>query len=267
MQEANPASSQPASRPSSTPSFTPQHQPHRPHHRSSVIGIGNREEKGKRKKSSPCHNSQKSELTVTLTAHIPELSYLNNHILIREIFLLQVMHSASLWLAAVSLLGAFSAVGGFVLSSSPRPSSSTTALKDISEWRDQWYTYPGTGDDRTLGKESSGTPREICLLPFPFDEVLLQGEQKQLRLYEERFLKLFEHATEKNCGVVGMGLCAEAGIIQSVPLCEIEAFNKMDGFGIFMTIRVVSRAKILEVVSSPQVIFGFLDASLMLLFG
>ena len=180
------------------------------------------------------------------------------------------MHSASLWLAAVSLLGAFSAVGGFVLSS-PRPSrsimgcssSSTTALKDISEWRDQWYTYPGTGDDRTLGKESSGTPREICLLPFPFDEVLLQGEQKQLRLYEERFLKLFEHASKKNCGVVGMGLCAEAGIIQSVPLCEIEAFNKMDGFGIFMTIRVVSRAKILEVVSSPQVIFGFLFASLV----
>ena len=63
-------SSQPASRPSSTPSFTTQHQPHRPHHREK------KRKKGKRK-----------TVRIKLRAHIPELSYLNNHILIRAIFL------------------------------------------------------------------------------------------------------------------------------------------------------------------------------------
>ena len=41
-----------------------------------------------------------------------------------------------------------------------------------------------------------------------------------------------------------MGLLAETGIIQTVPLCEIEAFNRLEGFGIFVTIRVVGRAQL-----------------------
>ena len=117
-------------------------------------------------------------------------------------------------------------------------------LYGISEWRDLVFDFPGTGDDRRLGKESTGPPKEICILPFPFDEVLLQGETKQLRLYEERFLKLFDYCMENHEGVVAMGLLAETGIIQTVPLCEIEAFNRLEGFGIFVTIRVVGRAQL-----------------------
>ena len=30
--------------------------------------------------------------------------------------------------------------------------------------------------------------REVCILPFPLDEVLLQGETKELCLYEERYV-------------------------------------------------------------------------------
>ena len=46
-----------------------------------------------------------------------------------------------------------------------------------------------------------------------------------------------------------MGLLAQAGIIQKVPLCEIEAYNRMDStFGIFVTIRVVGRAQLLQFV-------------------
>jgi Lon protease-like protein len=122
-----------------------------------------------------------------------------------------------------------------------------SCLHGISEWRDLVFDYPGTGDDRRLGTESTGPPKEICILPFPFEDVLLQGETKQLRLYEERFLKLFDYCMEHHEGVVAMGLLAETGIIQTVPLCEIEAFNRLEGFGIFVTIRVVGRAQLDEI--------------------
>jgi len=69
------------------------------------------------------------------------------------------------------------------LQNSERASSS---LHDIAEWRDLVFNFPGTGDDRRLGMEEGAPPKEICILPFPFPEVLLQGETKQLRLYEER---------------------------------------------------------------------------------
>ena len=62
-----------------------------------------------------------------------------------------------------------------------------------------------------------------------------------------RFIKLFEDCMANHCGIVGMGLLADSGIIQTIPLCEIEAYNRMgEGFGIFVTIRVVGRAKLLE---------------------
>lgn len=124
---------------------------------------------------------------------------------------------------------------------------SNTALYDISEWRDLTFDFPGTGADRRLGTEQGAPPKEVCILPFPYTEVLLQGETKQLRLYEDRFIKLFEDAMKNHCGVVAMGLLADSGIIQTVPLCEIEAFNRMEGFGIFVTIRVVSRAQLIEI--------------------
>jgi len=129
----------------------------------------------------------------------------------------------------------------------PRSTASSSALFGIAEWRDTFFDFPGTGDDRRLGTESGGPPKAVNLLPFPYQQVLLQGETKQLRLYEERFVKLFENSMEQHSGVVAMGLLADSGIIQTVPLCELEAFNRIEGFGIFVTIRVVGRAQVLEI--------------------
>lgn len=122
--------------------------------------------------------------------------------------------------------------------------ATTTVLRGISEWRDTIFDIPGEG--RSIGVDNGGIPRQVCVLPFPYDDILLQGETKQLRLYEERFIKLFDYVMDEHNGVVGMGLIAETGIIQTVPLCEVEAYNRMEGFGIFVTIRVVGRAALLE---------------------
>jgi len=118
------------------------------------------------------------------------------------------------------------------------------------------FDYPGTGDDRRLGMEESGPPKSICLLPFPYNEVLLQGETKQLRLYEQRFVDLFEDVMDNHGGVLAMGLLASSGIIQTVPLAEVEAFNRMEGFGIFVTIRVVGRAKLVDLTQQEPYIKG-----------
>jgi hypothetical protein len=58
-----------------------------------------------------------------------------------------------------------------------------------------------------------------------------------------------------HCGIVGMGLLAESGIIQTMPLCEIEAYNRMgEKFGIFVTLRVVGRAKLVDLVQNKPYI-------------
>jgi hypothetical protein len=128
-----------------------------------------------------------------------------------------------------------------------RQRSTSSRVFGISEWRDTFFDLPGTNDDRGLGTESGAAPKEICILPFPFDEVILQGETKQLRLYEERFIDLFDYSMKHHSGMVSMGLLAESGIIQTVPLCEIEAYTRMEGFGIFVTIRAVGRAQLVEI--------------------
>ena len=114
----------------------------------------------------------------------------------------------------------------------------------IDGWRDQVFDFPGTGDDRRLGIEDGGAPKEVCILPFPYDEILLQGETKQLRLYEDRFIKLFDDATTNHNGVVAMGLLANTGIIQNCPLAEIEAYNRMEGFGTYQQTRKEPKTKI-----------------------
>lgn len=126
-----------------------------------------------------------------------------------------------------------------------RPPQKSSRLCGITEWRDHFFDLPGSS--RSLIGSEDVLPKQVCILPFDFREVLLQGETKQLRLYEERFIKLFDDCTNNHDGVVGMGLLADSGIIQTVPLCEIEAYNRMEGFGIFVTIRVVGRAKLLEI--------------------
>lgn len=102
-------------------------------------------------------------------------------------------------------------------------------------------------------------PAVVPILPFPFNDILLQGQRKQLNLYEKRFHDLFEDAVENHCGVVGMGLLAGNGMITTLPLCEVESFTRFgtdknwvdraDGMGngsIFVTIRAVGRVKIAE---------------------
>lgn len=107
---------------------------------------------------------------------------------------------------------------------------------------------------KTLEREGyqEGCMREICVLPFPLGDALIQGETKELCLYEERFHKLFQKSTIDHGGVVAMGLLAPpGGILQSMPLCEVESYQTMDGdtgfgtsFSILATIRVVGRASL-----------------------
>ena len=61
---------------------------------------------------------------------------------------------------------------------------------------------------------------------------------------------------EKHNGVVAMGLIADSGIIQTVPLCEVEAYNRMEGFGIFVTLRVVGRGSLLDLIKQEPYIKG-----------
>jgi hypothetical protein len=125
----------------------------------------------------------------------------------------------------------------------------------IAEWRDLDYDGPPLDPGTLLdGTASTSLPKAIAVLPFPFDEVLLQGQTKQLRLYEDRFLQLFDDAVDH--GVVGMGLCMGSGMLRTIPLCEMEAYNRMDGFGVFVTIRVVGRAQLLNVTQQDPYIEG-----------
>jgi len=134
-----------------------------------------------------------------------------------------------------------------------------TKLHDLSEWRDQFFEVPTEVDQLLLtddNRVNDDEPiREVCVLPFPLDDVLLQGETKELCLYEERFHQLFERSTNYHNSVVAMGLLAPpAGILQNMPLCEIENYRLMQGktdfgtdFSILCTIRVVGRASLLYI--------------------
>jgi hypothetical protein len=115
----------------------------------------------------------------------------------------------------------------------------------LANWRDTFYDIPGASASNT----ASAPPKSICILPFPYHDCLLQGETKQLRLFEDKYIQLFHEAINDHCGVVAMGLLAQAGIIQTVCLCEIEDYNTklQKEFGIFCTIRVVSRANLLAI--------------------
>lgn len=137
----------------------------------------------------------------------------------------------------------------------------STKLFDITEWRDQFFEVPAEVDQLLANQEGeessliSEPVREICILPFPLDDVLLQGETKELCLYEERFHKLFEKSTKCHNAIVAMGLMAPPkGILQCMPLCEIENYQVMQGktefgtdFSILCTIRAVGRASLLYV--------------------
>ena len=142
-------------------------------------------------------------------------------------------------------------------------------LFGIAEWRDTVRNpSPGIPQRPIVSATTSSAakvsnkdgsyalPREICVLPFSYEECLVQGQTKEIRLYEDRFLKLFDYCTTHHSGVVAMGLLADTGIIQTVPLCEIETFSRIEGFGIFATLRVVGRASLLELTQQEPYIRG-----------
>ena len=137
-------------------------------------------------------------------------------------------------------------------------------LYGIQEWRDQAYSEHYSLDIFNQQQSSSDTPpaipSTIPVLPFPFTDILLQGQRTQLNLYEKRFHDLFSDAMDNHHGVIGMGLLlGGSGMITTMPLCEVESFtrfgaqddwvdtgNGMGNGSIFVTIRAVGRVKIVE---------------------
>eukprot|EP00986_Skeletonema_menzelii_P012252 scaffold6677_cov155-Skeletonema_menzelii.AAC.21 len=142
---------------------------------------------------------------------------------------------------------------------------SSSSLYGIQEWRDQAYSEHFSLD--IFNQQQAGTdntppaiPSTIPVLPFPFTDILLQGQRTQLNLYEQRFHQLFSDAMDNHHGVIGMGLLlGGSGMITTMPLCEVESFtrfgatddwvdtgNGMGNGSIFVTIRAVGRVKIVE---------------------
>lgn len=137
----------------------------------------------------------------------------------------------------------------------------STKLYGMSEWRDILFNSnlpSGRPELREgISAEVGQLPREVTVLPFPCDEVLLQGETKELHLYEERFIKLFDKCINEHSGVFAMGLISDSGIIQTVPLCEVETYNNMgDKLGIFVSARVVGRAALVDITNQVPYITG-----------
>lgn len=78
-----------------------------------------------------------------------------------------------------------------------------------------------------------------------------------MRLYEDRFIKLFEKCKEEHNGVVCMGLMTDSGgIVQTAALCEVEDYNKSKEFGIFATLRVMGRVKLSNLTQMEPFIVG-----------
>eukprot|EP00543_Licmophora_paradoxa_P018298 CAMPEP_0202465470 /NCGR_PEP_ID=MMETSP1360-20130828/65722_1 /ASSEMBLY_ACC=CAM_ASM_000848 /TAXON_ID=515479 /ORGANISM="Licmophora paradoxa, Strain CCMP2313" /LENGTH=162 /DNA_ID=CAMNT_0049089221 /DNA_START=68 /DNA_END=552 /DNA_ORIENTATION=- len=113
----------------------------------------------------------------------------------------------------------------------------------IQEWRDNVFDDDDDTSTSTSNTAVEELAKPICLLPFPAKEGILQGQTKELRLYEDRFLELFDQCINHHEGVLAMALIDSdiGAVLQSVPLCQIEAYQRMDQFGIFVTIRAVGR--------------------------
>ena len=126
-----------------------------------------------------------------------------------------------------------------------RVQTKLSRLHGISEWRDNCFV------DQQKSWGSSELRKPLCLVPFDFEEALVQGQTKELRFFEERFIKLFQDVMDNHEGVLAMALLSEEdeAILSSVPICEVVNYNRMvsDGFGIFLTIQCVGRVELLEV--------------------
>merc|ERR1719420_1134846 len=68
-------------------------------------------------------------------------------------------------------------------------------LHGLREWRNQATEYKYTLDAyREQSNPLSSVPATLPILPFPFPDILLQGQRTQLNLYEQRFHELFQDA-------------------------------------------------------------------------
>lgn len=190
--------------------------------------------------------SSPSQLRTMVTFNLPTL-----------LFLLSIASSCKAFLPTIQ-----QKTHNNIVPSKASSTSSSTSLHGIQEWRDQAYEEHFTLD--IYNQANPDTPPQIPatvpILPFPFTDILMQGERKQLNLYETRFHDLFSDAMENHHGMVGMGLLLGGrGMITTLPLCEVESFtrfgadedwvdpgNGMGNGSIFVTIRAVGRAKIVE---------------------
>jgi hypothetical protein len=84
-------------------------------------------------------------------------------------------------------------------STQPKRSRSSTPLFGIVEWRDalldQFLRIKGRIVPITPGtpKASNAFPYEICILPFSHEDCLVQGQTKNLHLYEDRCVTIIQH--------------------------------------------------------------------------
>jgi len=151
-----------------------------------------------------------------------------------------------------------------------RAASTRTRLRGIQEWRDADFPPPAAAPRGIRpGATSEALPRRVGVFPFDLSDVRVTGETKDLHLYEPRFLKLFDDVMESYCGVVAMGLIAPSGILRTAPLCQVDAFTRMGAGpndGIFVTLRVVGRCTITEVVDGgidapPYLVAGCVESA------
>lgn len=130
-------------------------------------------------------------------------------------------------------------------------------LFGIDEWREASFIAAGDAGEYGVVDMEDVNNREVCVLPFPYQDIVLQGQTKQVRLYEDRFIKLFEKCQEEHNGVVCMGLMTDTGgIVQTSALCEVEDYNRSKEFGIFATLRVMGRVKLTNLTQMEPFIVG-----------
>jgi len=155
-------------------------------------------------------------------------------------------------------------------------------MADISEWRDKMFDNPPDLDSAPTIELSSDDDeqqqqleplREICVLPFPITDVLVQGETKELCLYEERFHKLFDFSTSHHAGIVAMGYITPTGLLRTMALCEIQNYRVIEGDddsneysysttgkSILATIGVVGRATLRGINDDDSVLEEYITA-------
>lgn len=109
------------------------------------------------------------------------------------------------------------------------------------------------------GSGNSGRP--ILMLPFPSDDILLQGQSTTIILKEGRFYDLFQDCIDDHQSIVGMAIMADDGLVMDgMPLCEIVNFDVEAGYRgkvtVCVTLRAVGRATIVELTQMRPIMMG-----------